>query len=245
MHSRKTRRTRVPLASRVLRVSWDSRIFRLILIFGVATTSLTTNVRSTMIKHRSLDRKRELSLTHASNCWQIKKNGRNRDNALCVCGLQICAVLKRHYIQNVQHLFCDILKRHTTVSIIQSVFHRIVLRHVETYLWLQGWRSGENTRLPPMRPGFKSRCWHVGWVFCWFSISLAARGFFQGTPVFPSHQKPTFPNSNSTRNQVDEEPLRGCATSKSLFIIHTEKKTVPILKILKQNMIIYNDINNN
>ena len=25
------------------------------------------------------------------------------------------------------------------------------------------------------------------------------------------------PNSNSTRNQVDEEPLCGCATSKSLF----------------------------
>ena len=34
-----------------------------------------------------------------------------------------------------------------------------------------------------------------------------------GTPVFPSPQKPTFPNSNSTRNQVDEEPLCGCATS--------------------------------
>jgi len=31
-------------------------------------------------------------------------------------------------------------------------------------------------------------------------------------------QRPTFPNSNSTRNQVDEEPLCGCATSKPLFI---------------------------
>ena len=29
-----------------------------------------------------------------------------------------------------------------------------------------------------------------------------------------------FPNSNSTRNQVDEEPLCGCATSKSLFFIY-------------------------
>ena len=28
-----------------------------------------------------------------------------------------------------------------------------------------------------------------------------------GTPVFPSPQKPTIPNSNSTTNQVDEEPL--------------------------------------
>ena len=57
-------------------------------------------------------------------------------------------------------------------------------------------------------------------------LSLAARGFSPGTPVFspgtpvfPSHQKPTFPNSNSTRIQVDEEPLRGCATSKSLLLL--------------------------
>ena len=49
-------------------------------------------------------------------------------------------------------------------------------------------------------------------------LSLAPRGFSPGTPVFPSPQKPTFPNSNLIRNQVDEEPLCGCATSKSLFI---------------------------
>ena len=35
-------------------------------------------------------------------------------------------------------------------------------------------------------------------------LSLAPRGFSPGTPVFPSPEKPTFPNSNSTRNQVDE-----------------------------------------
>ena len=51
-----------------------------------------------------------------------------------------------------------------------------------------------------------------------FATSLAPRGFFTGTSVFPSPQKPTFPNSNSTGNQVDEEPLCGWATSKSLFI---------------------------
>ena len=50
-------------------------------------------------------------------------------------------------------------------------------------------------------------------------LFLAPRGFFPGTPVFSSPQKQTFPNSNSTRNQVDEEPLCGCATSKSLFIL--------------------------
>jgi len=33
-------------------------------------------------------------------------------------------------------------------------------------------------------------------------LSLAPRGFSPGTPVFPSPRKPTFPNSNSTRNQV-------------------------------------------
>ena len=49
-------------------------------------------------------------------------------------------------------------------------------------------------------------------------LSLAPGGFCPGTPVFPSPQKQTFPNSNSTRNQVDEEPLCGCATCKSLFI---------------------------
>ena len=49
-------------------------------------------------------------------------------------------------------------------------------------------------------------------------LFLPPRGFTLGTPVFPSPPKPAFPNSNSTRNQVDKEPLCGCATCKSLFI---------------------------
>ena len=49
--------------------------------------------------------------------------------------------------------------------------------------------------------------------------SLAPRGFSPGTPVFSSPQKPTFPNCNSTRNQVDEEPLCGCVTGKSLSLL--------------------------
>ena len=44
--------------------------------------------------------------------------------------------------------------------------------------------------------------------------------------VFPSPQKPTFPNSNSIWNQVDEEPLCGCATSKSVFIYLVDCTTV-------------------
>ena len=46
-------------------------------------------------------------------------------------------------------------------------------------------------------------------------LSFAPRGFFPGTLVFPSPQKQPFPNSNSIRNRVDEEPLCGCASSKS------------------------------
>ena len=49
-------------------------------------------------------------------------------------------------------------------------------------------------------------------------LFLAPRGFSLGTLVLPSSQKTTLPNSNSTRNQVDEEPLSGCPSSKSLFI---------------------------
>ena len=60
-------------------------------------------------------------------------------------------------------------------------------------------------------------------AICGFSLllvlPLAPRGFSLGTPVFPSPQKPAFPNSNSTRNQADEEPLCGCAICKSLFIL--------------------------
>ena len=48
-------------------------------------------------------------------------------------------------------------------------------------------------------------------------LSLAPRGFSPGNLVFPSPQKFMFPDSNLTRNQVDQEPLYGCATSKSLF----------------------------
>ena len=65
-------------------------------------------------------------------------------------------------------------------------------------------------------------------------LSFALRGFSLGTPVFPSPQKPAFPNSNSTRNQVEEEPLCGCATSKSLLslllliIIKSSLKNVDI-----------------
>ena len=43
---------------------------------------------------------------------------------------------------------------------------------------------------------------------------FAPRGFSPGTPAFPAPQKPTFSNFNSIRNQADEEPLCGSASSK-------------------------------
>ena len=52
-------------------------------------------------------------------------------------------------------------------------------------------------------------------------LSLAPRGFSPSAPVFPSNQK-----TNTSKFQFDqesgrdEEPLCGCATSKSLFIIY-------------------------
>ena len=63
----------------------------------------------------------------------------------------------------------------------------------------------------------RSKGWrHVSWVY--------SERFF---PLFSSPQNPTSPNSNSTRYQVEEEPLCGCATSKSLFIYLTFRGLAP------------------
>ena len=83
----------------------------------------------------------------------------------------------------------------------------------------QGWRSGESARLTSMWPGFKSRLRLHMWVEFVVGSLLCSERFFSGYSGFPSPQKPTFPNSNSTRNQVDEEPLGGCANLQ--IIIHS------------------------
>ena len=54
----------------------------------------------------------------------------------------------------------------------------------------QGWR------LSAMWPGFNSRTRRHMWVDFVVGSLLASRGFSPGTPVFPSPQRPTFPNSN-------------------------------------------------
>ena len=84
---------------------------------------------------------------------------------------------------------------------------------------IDGWCSGGNTCLPLMWPGFQSRRRRHMWVLSLLLVlSVAPRDFSPSTPVFSSPQKPAFSNSNSTRNQLDEEPLSGYATSKSLLI---------------------------
>ena len=55
-------------------------------------------------------------------------------------------------------------------------------------------------RLPPTnvyRVRFPDPASYVGWVCCWFSSLLREVFLGPGTPVFPSPQNPTFPNSNS------------------------------------------------
>ena len=69
--------------------------------------------------------------------------------------------------------------------------------------------SGKSTRLPPMWTRFKSIHEHHMWVEVVVGSLICSRGFSLGTPVFPSHQKATFSNSNSTRYQVGEETLSG------------------------------------
>ena len=56
-------------------------------------------------------------------------------------------------------------------------------------LGVQGWRSGESTRLPPMWPGFDSQIRCPMWVEFVGSL-LRTKRFSPGTPVFPSPQKP-------------------------------------------------------
>ena len=111
-------------------------------------------------------------------------------------------------------LFCCIGSNERGVTI--ELGKVIVIGHPEGS---KGWRGGESGSLPPMWLGFKSRRQRHMWVeFVVGSLLCSERFFFPGAPVFPSLQKPTFSNSNSTRNQVDEEALCGCATSKSLLI---------------------------
>ena len=57
-------------------------------------------------------------------------------------------------------------------------------------------------------------------AICGLSLLLGRYFPPKGSPLFPSPRKPTFPNFNSTRNQVDQETLSVCATSKLCIICY-------------------------
>ena len=54
------------------------------------------------------------------------------------------------------------------------------LAQVLAQVLAQGWRSGEGTRLPPMRPGFKSRRRRQMWIEFVVGSLLYSEGFFPG-----------------------------------------------------------------
>ena len=85
----------------------------------------------------------------------------------------------------------------------------LVIKEMPVYVWMiknllqgeQGWCSGESTRLPPMWPGFKSRCWSHMWVeFVIGSLPCPVR-FFCGYSGFPLSSK----TNNTSKFQFDME----------------------------------------
>ena len=120
----------------------------------------------------------------------------------------------------------------TNISIIFHIFY-MYNRMKKQGRRSKGWWSGESRHLPPICGlGSNSGINVIFGLSLLLVLSFAPRGFSPGTPVFPSPQKPEFPNSNSTRIYVDEEPLCGCTTSKSLFILFYSFKNLNAKKII-------------
>ena len=69
-----------------------------------------------------------------------------------------------------------------SVSKFTIFFYYLVLK--ETDRGVQGWRSGESTRLPPMWPGFDSQIRRQMWVEFVGSL-LCTERFSPGIPVSP------------------------------------------------------------
>ena len=89
-----------------------------------------------------------------------------------------------------------------------------------TYIEEQGWCTGESTWSPPTivaQVQILVSTPHVGWVCCWCSPLLreVILHVLQFSPPLKNHH---FQILIQPGNQVDEEPLSRCATSKLLFI---------------------------
>ena len=104
------------------------------------------------------------------------------------------------------YLVCHLKK--LAISRIHLVYPQLILR--KYCFHCRGARDGAVVRAltsyqcgPGSNPGVDAIC---GLRLLW-DLSFAPRGFSPDTPVSPSPQKPTFPNSSSIRNRVDEKPL--------------------------------------
>ena len=105
--------------------------------------------------------------------------------------------------------------------IVPSVFETaLVARGNIVVIMLQGskrWPRGESALLPPMWPRSNPGIDAIRGLS--LLLVLFSERFFSGYSGFPLSSKPTLPNSKSTRNQVGEEPLSRCATSKIVIYL--------------------------
>ena len=69
--------------------------------------------------------------------------------------------------------------------------------------WSKAWRSGGSAHLPPMWPGFKSRCRRHMWVEFVVGSLLCSERFFSGYSSFPLSSK-----TNISKFQFDKESSR-------------------------------------
>ena len=91
---------------------------------------------------------------------------------------KLARVLDLSYLLSVEFVF---LKRGRPTRLVARVWG---LYLVIGSPCLQGWRSGESTRLPPMWPGFDSQIRRQMWVEFVGSL-LCTERFSSGTPVSP------------------------------------------------------------
>ena len=140
--------------------------------------------------------------------------------------LEDCILVKKKELEN----RCLVFTSSTNREI--RKFHVVVVQRGQRNVWKKrdardfwrqgskGWRSGESARLPPAWLGFKSAVDAICELSIVAGFLPCSERFFTGYSGFPLSSKP-----NSSKFQFDqesgrdEEPLCGCATSKSLFII--------------------------
>jgi len=70
-------------------------------------------------------------------------------------------------------------------------------KRLNLHLFTKGGRNGDCTCIPPTWPRFDLGLMAISGLRWFLVLYSASRGYSPGSPVFPSPQKSTFPNSNS------------------------------------------------